>query len=74
MTTRSTRLVAYFVPLLALGVGVSLAPSGPAVAAAGIHSPATFCLTDSNFSHRRTIHTSPHYSHRPTTLYLLRQR
>ena len=34
MTTRSIRLVAYLVPLLALGTGVSLAASGPAKVAA----------------------------------------
>jgi hypothetical protein len=61
MTTRSTRLVAYFVPLLALGFGVSLASSGPAIAADGIHPPAAFCLTDSSLAHRRIIHASSHY-------------
>ena len=37
MTTRSTRLVAYLVSLLVLGSGVSLASSGPAIVADGIH-------------------------------------
>jgi hypothetical protein len=58
MTTRSIRLVAYLVPLLALGV--SLASWGPAIAAAGNPPPAAFCPTDSSFAHRRTIHTSTH--------------
>lgn len=60
MTTRCVRLVAYLVPLLALGSGVSLASSGPAIVADGIHPPTTFCPTDSSFAHRGTI---PPYSH-----------
>jgi hypothetical protein len=61
MTTRSTRLVAYLVLFLALGSGVSLASSSPAIVADGIRSSSTFCLTDSSFAHRGTIHTFSHY-------------
>ena len=60
MTTRSIRLVAYLVPLLALGTGVSLAASGPAKVAAANPAPVAFCPTDPSLAQRRTIHTSTH--------------
>jgi hypothetical protein len=60
MATRSIRLVAYLVLLLALGCGVSLAASGPAIVAGGIHPPSNFCLTPSRFDHRGTINASYH--------------
>jgi hypothetical protein len=43
MTTRSTRLVAHLVLLLALASGVSLASSGPAIAAKGKARLSTSC-------------------------------
>jgi hypothetical protein len=54
MTTRSIRLVAYLVPLLALGTGVSLAASGPAKVAAANPAPVAFCPTDPSLAQRRT--------------------
>lgn len=56
MTARSIRLVAYLVPLLALGTGVSLAASGPAKVAAANPAPVAFCPTDHElFTHQLTI-------------------
>jgi hypothetical protein len=60
MTRRSTRLLAYFFPILALCAAISLAPSGPAVAADGIQPPANFCRADSSFARRATIRASLH--------------
>jgi len=60
MTTRSSRLVAYLVLLLALGAGVSLASSSVAIAADGIHRPTAICPVGSSFSHRGTIHAACH--------------
>jgi hypothetical protein len=54
MTTRSARLVAFLVPLLVLGFGVSLASSGPAIVADGIHPSSPLCLAGSSLLHRRT--------------------
>lgn len=61
MTTRSIRLVAYLVPLLAFGYGVALASASPAIVADGIHSVSTFCPTDSSFAHRVTMRKSSHH-------------
>jgi hypothetical protein len=61
MTIRSTRLVAYLVPLLVLGSGVSFASSGPAIVAAGNPALAAFCPTDSSFANRRATRTSTSY-------------
>jgi disulfide bond formation protein DsbB len=62
MTTRSIRLVAYLLALLALGTGVSLAASGPAKVAAANPAPVAFCPTESEscsvdelFTHQLTI-------------------
>jgi hypothetical protein len=55
MTTRSRRLVAYLVLLLAVGAGVSLASSGAATAADRIHPPAAICPIGWSFSHRGPI-------------------
>jgi len=51
MITRPTRLVAYLVPLLFIGPGVSLASSGPAVVADGIRPPSAYCLNNKNIAH-----------------------
>ena len=73
MTTRSIRLVAYLVLLLALGTGVSLAASGPTKVAAANPAPVAFCPTDpslaqsTNYSHINS--QSDHFS-----LSLLRKR
>jgi hypothetical protein len=60
MPRRSTHLLAYLFPILALCAAISLAPSEPAVAAEGIQPPANFCLADSSFAHRATIRASFH--------------
>jgi hypothetical protein len=65
MPRRSTRLLAYLFPLLALCAAVSLASSGPAIAAEGVqpasnHLASKFCLADSDFAHRATIRASFH--------------
>jgi hypothetical protein len=60
MPRRSTHLLAYLFPILALCAAISLAPSEPAVAAEGIQPPANFCLADSSFAHRAAIRASFH--------------
>jgi hypothetical protein len=60
MTTRSPRLVAYLVLLLALSAGVSLASSGAAIAADGTRPPTAVCPIASSFSHRGTFHAACH--------------
>jgi hypothetical protein len=60
MSTRSTRLVAYLVPLLALGSGVSLASSGPPIVAIGSHLPHAFCLSNATMLIEEP---SPHFLH-----------
>jgi hypothetical protein len=58
MTTRSTRLVAYLILLLALASGVPLASSGPAIAADGKAPRSTFCRTDHVLLCRGTRHSN----------------
>jgi hypothetical protein len=60
MTIRS-RLVAYLVPLLALGSGVSLAASGPAIVSGGTQLHSMYFPADSSFVHRGA---SLKFSHR----------
>jgi hypothetical protein len=60
MTTRAIRLLAFLLPLLALGSVVSLASSGLAIVGDGNPPAAALCPTDSNLTLRRTIHTSTH--------------
>jgi len=61
MTARATRLVAFLVLLIVVACGVSLASLGPAVAADGMRSPSTFCLTEHVLFSRGTRHSN--YSH-----------
>ena len=72
MTTRSIRLVAYLVALLALGTGVSLAASGPAKVAAANPAPVAFCSANSSFAATNYSHINPQSDR--FSLSLLRKR